>query len=459
VNKKRLLRVFIPVLIILLATILIASCTTQQTSPTPGTTTTPSPGQTAAPTTPVGAETKTVKIGLLGSFTGSYAPYGGPMRDGALNALKIFNEKGLTVNGQKYTIEYVSYDDRTDSKRAVAGLTMMKDMYDIDLIMGPMTSPNCLAVQPMSEARHIVLTNYGSALELTRPGIEWTFTPTIAHSVGSQSIMAYYGPVLGAKTAAMVTQNYATYIDMRQGFLDGCKENNVTLVADELFEMTTMDYSTIIARVRQKNPDILIVCASPANSIQIVKQVYEAGWHVLLVAKADLVSDDLFRVAGPAADEIFSAGGISYWAFKKDQVPKAVVEAMGSNPALYLEVAQRYIDTYGDSNMTQALSYYTLLNSYYTCMMKAGTVDNAEKLRDTMETIEFDDPLQHRRMLPSHRYNAYQAISVYFQSTKGADTFKIMAVQYHTDDTMKTWKTEIAEKYETITQIRARRGY
>ena len=172
-----------------------------------------------------------------------------------------------------------------------------------------------------------------------------------------------------------------------------------------------------------------------------------------------MVSDDLFRVAGKAANEVFASGGLTYWAYKKGIVPPKALEAMQTDINWYLEVAQRYIDTYTDANMTQALSYFTLLNSYWNLMQKAGTVDDEIKLREAFTTLEFKDPLQYRKMLPSHRYNAYAPVAVFFESTKGADNFKILAVATHLDDDMKTWRIDVAEQYDTIPQIRARRGY
>jgi hypothetical protein len=62
-------------------------------------------------------------------------------------------------------------------------------------------------------------------------------------------------------------------------------------------------------------------------------------------------------------------------------------------------------------------------------------------------------------MLPVHHYNAYSPISVFFQSDKGADNFKILAVASHTDDYMEEWEIDIAEEYEKIPEIRARRDY
>jgi len=228
-----------------------------------------------------------VNIGLAGAFTGAYAPYGGPFRDSTRNAVKMFNEQGFVVNGQTYKINLIEYDDRTDTKRAVAGLTMLKDIYDIKMVLGPFTSPTTLAAQPIAETRKIILLSTGSATETTRPTIRWTFVNTTPHSYRAIFFSKYYCGELGVKTAAIMTENNATYLSIKQGADEFWPKNGATIVANELFEMGTTDFSTTIARIRQKNPDVLHINAIPASSILITKQVYEAGWHVQIVSYVD----------------------------------------------------------------------------------------------------------------------------------------------------------------------------
>jgi len=389
------------------------------------------------------------------------------MRDSALNALKMFNEGhsynpggGIVVDGQRYMIEFIEYDDRTDTKRAVAGMTMMKDLYDVNMILGPMTSPNCLASQPISEARKIICSGGPSAAACTREGINYTFNPVIPHSARANAFCAYYLDYLEARKVAILTQNYATYTDMSQGYRDGCNDRaEVEIVADEKFEMEVKDYSTIITRLRKDNPDILFVSSSPANSILIVKQIYEMGWNVVIGSTADVVSDDLFRVTGPAANELFASMRVGYWALVKGKASQALKDALGLNEEWYMEVSDSYIEEYTDANMTFATWNYDILLSFVECMQQSGTVDDIGKLHNTMLTLEFYAPSQFYRMLPVHKYQAFAPVAVFYESELGADNFEILAVVTHTDDYMKVWEVSIAQEYEKIPELRAKRGY
>jgi len=246
---------------------------------------------------------------------------------------------------------------------------------------------------------------------------------------------------------------------MSQGYRDGCNDRaEVEIVADEQFEIEVKDYATIITRLKKDDPDILFISSSPTNSILIVKQIYEMGWNVVIGSTCDVISDDLFRVTGPAADGVFASISLSYWAYKKEIVPQSLMDAMGTDYEWYMEVADSYIADYTDANMQFALWNYDILLSFVECMKQSGTVDDIDKLHKTMLTLEFDAPSQHFRMLPVHKYQAFSPVFVYFESDK-ADNFKIVAVAIHTDDYMKVWEVAISEEYPKIPELRASRGY
>jgi len=398
---------------------LLVACPSPATTPTPTGTSTPTGTPTTTPTTTPGGNT--VKMGLLGAFTGSYAPYGGPIRQSALTAVRLVNEAGgFEVAGKKYTIDLVQYDDRTDTKRSVAGLTMMRDLYDIRMIMGPFTSPTTLADQPVAEASHIIFITTGSATEITRPGIEWTWGNTIPHSYRARFMNKYYVNEMGAKTVAVLTENNATYLSIKQGSDVYWAKYGATVVANDLFEMGTTDFSTIIARLRRLNPDVLHVNTIPASSILIVKQCYEAGWHVQIVSYVDVVSDDLFRSAGPAAEGVMGSLNLGYWGLKNNQWPQSVLDANKVDVPWYMQVSDAYIADWTNANIAFATTYYTHLNTYIHAMQKAGTTTDIEAIHTAMYGLEFQDPNRWVRVLPNHHLSQFTSVAVFHQSALGA---------------------------------------
>jgi len=159
---------------------------------------------------------KTVTIGVAGSFTGAYAPYGSPMRDSIRLAVKMVNEGclqypgvGFMVDGQRYIIETVEYDNRNDPKRSAAGITMLKDVHDIDMIIGSFSSQCTLASQPIAEERHILQINAGASVMVTRPGLKWSWSLAQSTDHRALATVPYLANVMEAKSVAMITENEA----------------------------------------------------------------------------------------------------------------------------------------------------------------------------------------------------------------------------------------------------------
>jgi len=67
------------------------------------------------------AQTKTLKIGLITSMTGPMAPGFREIVEAAKPAQDLMNQRGgVTVKGEKYTIEILTTDDQSSPSGAVA---------------------------------------------------------------------------------------------------------------------------------------------------------------------------------------------------------------------------------------------------------------------------------------------------------------------------------------------------
>jgi branched-chain amino acid transport system substrate-binding protein len=120
-------RVISIALVFVLAAGLLAGCGTGTgtTSPSPSASTAPgtSAEPSAVPSTPA-ASGGTIKIGLLGCFTGDAAQYGLAVQNGAMLYIDQLNAAG-GVNGKQ--LEVIAYDDKGDATESVNAFTRMAD--------------------------------------------------------------------------------------------------------------------------------------------------------------------------------------------------------------------------------------------------------------------------------------------------------------------------------------------
>ena len=392
-------------------------------------------------------EVKTVLIGLVAEFTGAYAPIGIPHRNSIRNGVKIFNEEGgFIVDGQRYIIELVEYDSRNDPKRAVAGMTMVKDIHNVKMVHGSFSSQCTLSTQPICEERHIIQINAGASPLVTRPGLEWSWSLAQSTDHRALATVPCLADVLQAKTVAIITENEAFCKSGRESFIAEFEKAGMAVVSDDIYESTVKDFSTIIARAKKEDPDVLFI-----NGV--------SGWNVQISGQIDLPTDDLFRVTGKAADGLIAMSGFTYWDYKAGKVSQETVDLMGTDMKLFMKVAESFRSQYGDEHMRSSNYGYSEVSDFVTCMIRAGTVDDEMKLRDVFDGMEWQDSRAMNKNLPCHRWMTYIPISVFYESDVGADKSDYLALSYHTDDMQENWISEIIMDYKTITELREERGY
>jgi ABC-type branched-subunit amino acid transport system substrate-binding protein len=328
------------------------------------------------------------------------------------------------------------------------------------MVCGPQVSACALASQNISESGKILLINTTAAVEVVREGIKWTYTTTGGQDWSAAACGPYYANVLKPKTMAMLTENESYNISGRDMYKKLYVAKGINIVADEIFDPGVTDFSTIISRLRQTDPDILSLGPRPASGILIVKQIYEAGWKVQIIAHGDLLSEDMFRVVGPAAEGIIGlATPKSYWAFKNNQVPQNALDAMQINLDWYYAVADRYIKDYGTGQERWAVEYYNLVNAFIHAMQKGGSVEDPDKFRDAMDGLTYQDANGIQKCLAVHRFQNWYGTAVYHQSSKGMDTYEILALGTTKDLYGKEWDISVINDYPAFPELRKIRGY
>src|SRR5690606_32614645 len=82
----------------------------------------------------------TIKLGLLTALSGPYVPFGQPLADGVRMAVEEVNAQGgVDVKGQRYKVEILERDTRSDVNAAVAGAMALVRDEGVKYIIGPGT--------------------------------------------------------------------------------------------------------------------------------------------------------------------------------------------------------------------------------------------------------------------------------------------------------------------------------
>ncbi len=348
-------------------------------------------------------EVKWVTIGLCKPMTGPVGTSGVGFKQGITLAFDEINEAGgILVNGQRYMLELEIFDTRYDSKLAIAGLTKLAEM-GIKLIIGPWVPAACIAASPMLwEHKAIMLTVQGSTTIKKANLINHFQVDTTEER--SANLTKYLTEGLGVKTAAFALGNFEYDLEQKEYFIPALEAKGVEVVTTELFELGTEDFYTVIAKIREADPDVVVTSLACTERALFQRQRMELNYPVQCVT-IDSMSQTgapAFRIAGAAGAEGCIGGCFFFDPFH--EWADWEIETMGIDMAILDRFTRGSLENYGlDWYGAQQVFGYSLAYLAADVMERAGTVTDGEALLAAVETTNLSTALLTFRYAPGSR--------------------------------------------------------
>ena len=252
---------------------------------------------TAQPSEPTGP----IKIGLLTSLTGNYAPLGSNDKLAAEQIVNQVNAKG-GINGRKIELHIV--DDGSDPNQTVVKLTQLID-EGVVAIEGPPQSTAELAIKPLVNEKKLPDVSVGAADQQVLPPTPYMWQTTPLSSQVAVACLKFLQQQ-GKTRLAMLTDTKNAYaIAGHDSAQQKLSQYGLTLVDDESFETSQTNFGPQIAKITSTKPDFLLVWATGAPPVVITKQWAAANTGIPLMMTAAEASPLYLNPAGAAAEGVY----------------------------------------------------------------------------------------------------------------------------------------------------------
>ena len=264
---ERLKKVFLSALgVFLIACLIFAGCA--QPAQAPPTTTAP----------------KTLDIGIATPLTGPMAFVGTHIRNAALLAIDDQNEEGgVTIAGQKYTLNAIIRDTKQD---LVLGKNIAEELvFDkgVKVIVGPFIS-DAIGAQRVTEPNKVItFLALPTVAGMSGPDKPYSFfcTPIIEQSyVNPAAYIQRFYPE--AKTVVSISPDLPSLPSFVAAIESVIPQYGLKWLGMEKFPIGTKDLTPTIQRALAKNPDIIDTCCTGGmagvGSLSI-KQLRQAGFN------------------------------------------------------------------------------------------------------------------------------------------------------------------------------------
>lgn len=231
----------------------------------------------------LGEEKKAWKIGVAVSLTGVFGKDGSLVKDAYTLWQETVNSRG-GVNDSP--VEIIFYDDKSDPA-TTAKLTEQLIVSDkVDLLLGGFGSSQLFAASPVAEKYQYPLISGGaSSNKLFERGFKYYFS-TLGKATeevrGCVDIFTAVNPK--PKTAAIVGADILFTSLACEGYKKYCESNGIEVIHYELFPMALQDYNSLLMKVKNKNPDILLVGSHLLVAMKTIKAMKEIDFNPKAVA-------------------------------------------------------------------------------------------------------------------------------------------------------------------------------
>jgi len=244
---------------------------------------------------PITAQAQTcgeIELGAAVSATGIYAANGTNTKNGYEFAVKKINDAGgVKIDGKCYHLKVKYYDDESTPARAAQLVERLIDQDKINFVLGPYGSPLTKAILPVIE-------KYKTPLVQGEAASRSLFTQGYKYHFGIVATSEkYMTPVVDmaadiAKKAgkdpsqvkiAMIYQDDAFSLDVRQGVVDAMKKYKMTAAIDDRMPKDLNDITSFLTKVKALKPDVLIVSGHEKGAVTAARQMSDLKIQVPLV--------------------------------------------------------------------------------------------------------------------------------------------------------------------------------
>ena len=233
------------------------------------------------------AQAAKFRIGCALPLTGAFGKDGNLVKDAYGYWADTINARGgLTIKGKKYPVELLFFDDKSDQAESAKLVERLATLEKVDLILGGFGSDSVFAASAITEKyKYPMISGGASSNKLFERGFKYYFS-TLGKATeevrGCVEIAELLNP--RPKTAAIIGSDILFTSLAAEGYKSYLKKLNIELVYFELFPLSLDDYNSLLFKVKQKNPDMLLVGSHLMVALKVMKALKEVDFMPKMVA-------------------------------------------------------------------------------------------------------------------------------------------------------------------------------
>ncbi|MFT4508817.1 branched-chain amino acid ABC transporter substrate-binding protein [Caballeronia sp. 15711] len=246
----------------------------------------------------------TVRIGHVAPLTGGISHLGKDNENGARLAVEEINAKGLTIGGQKITLQLDAQDDAADPRTATQVAQKLVD-DKVVAVVGHLNSGTSIPASKIyNDAGIVEISPSATNPVYTQQGFKTTYRVVATDAQQGPALANYASKDLKLKSVAIVDDSTAYGQGLADEFEKTAKSLGMNVMSHDATNDKAVDFRAILTKIKGENPDAIMYGGMDATGGPFARQAKQLGLRARVLAGDGLCTDQLSSLAGDATDDI-----------------------------------------------------------------------------------------------------------------------------------------------------------
>lgn len=253
-------------------------------------------------------DTGDIFIASAGPMTGDSAQFGDIKVKAIQLAIDKANEEG-GINGRM--IKQLVGDDTGNPKEAPSVAQKFANDNSIVAVIGHWNSSCTLAARDIYQQAKIPVITDSVNKAVTDGTTPLVYRISLTDTAQATQLARYAYEYLGKRKAAIIFTSNDFGVGITRDFTDIFTKMGGEVVASEAFfegQGQSKDYSTQLTKIKEQNPDLLLVAGYYVETALIAQQSQALGLNVQMLGTDGITSEELVKLGGEAVEGIVFAG-------------------------------------------------------------------------------------------------------------------------------------------------------
>lgn len=248
-------------------------------------------------------QSESIRIGEVGTMTGTDASFGISNHNGVLLAIEEINSAG-GING--HPLELITLDDQGKASEAVSAISKLIHQHHVSAVLGEVSSTISIAMAPVAQKAKVPLISPSSINSKVTEQGDYIFRTCFIDQFQSKVMAEFAFNHLHAKRVAILKDIKNDYsIDSAKIFAEQFKQKGGEIIIDQTYSSGDIDFKSQLTAIRSTKPDLILVPGYYTEVALIARQKKELGIDAPLLGGDGWDSPKLKEIGGSALSGSF----------------------------------------------------------------------------------------------------------------------------------------------------------